>query len=363
MNDLLGNLLRVLQQAGITPTANRYDDLADALNKLYQGPSSDAGNVLVSGTDGKALLTDAAVKQHQTVTQQSWDAVNKVLTFTNEAGQTLTVNLAAVDAHLAGATLQAGVLVLQGTDGEPDVQIDLTAFLQAVSASSGLGITVSGTGTAQSPLQVSVALDPIDGNLLRAGQNGLSVRVEAADVAGLADVATSGSYNDLRDLPAAAAASLPGFQIEPGNTSQGNFGRGIDMGNYYQLDMSLGNSLNGLSVEFNDDKTMNLPFGTYLVVGSANIVADSEDTFQSPIQMVFSAGFLGFGFPGIYQYSAQYFPPPPVSTVTQGGELGYLSFSSVVRIANPVAVCFSKIVGPGGVALRLQGNLAFLKIA
>lgn len=56
-NDLLGNILRVLQAARISPTANRYDDLIDALDKLYRGPSSDDGNVLLVGVDGKPLLT------------------------------------------------------------------------------------------------------------------------------------------------------------------------------------------------------------------------------------------------------------------------------------------------------------------
>jgi|SRR5580692_2316397 hypothetical protein len=57
INDILGNLLRVLQVARVDPTANRYDDLVEALENLYRGPSSDVGNVLLVGADGKPLLT------------------------------------------------------------------------------------------------------------------------------------------------------------------------------------------------------------------------------------------------------------------------------------------------------------------
>lgn len=35
LNDWLGNVLRVLQAAGVNPVPNRYDDLLDALNELY----------------------------------------------------------------------------------------------------------------------------------------------------------------------------------------------------------------------------------------------------------------------------------------------------------------------------------------
>ncbi|MBC8729974.1 hypothetical protein [Paraburkholderia sp. UCT2] len=103
LNDLLGNVLRVLELAGVPPVANRFDDLIDALNELYSGVSGDRRNVLLVDANGKPLLT----------------------------------------------------------------------------------------------------LDPSPGNLLTAGQDGLWVQVGAEDVEGLADVARSGSFDDLRDAPAA----------------------------------------------------------------------------------------------------------------------------------------------------------------
>jgi hypothetical protein len=121
-NDLLGNVLRVLQVARVNPTANRYDDLIDALNTLYQGPSSDEGNVLLVGLDGKPLLT----------------------------------------------------------------------------------------------------VDKAQGNLLKAGADGLLVEVEAQDVSGLAEVAMSGNFKDLSGapepyvLPVATTDTLGGIKAGPG---------------------------------------------------------------------------------------------------------------------------------------------------
>ncbi|MBN3779907.1 hypothetical protein G3O06_20435 [Burkholderia sp. Ac-20345] len=40
-NDMLGNMLRICQAAGITPTPNRLDDLLDALNELFKGVNAD----------------------------------------------------------------------------------------------------------------------------------------------------------------------------------------------------------------------------------------------------------------------------------------------------------------------------------
>ncbi|NUX55912.1 hypothetical protein [Paraburkholderia youngii] len=57
LNDLLGNVLRVLELAEVRPTANRFDDLIDSLNNLYRGVSDDQRNVLLVDVDGKPLLT------------------------------------------------------------------------------------------------------------------------------------------------------------------------------------------------------------------------------------------------------------------------------------------------------------------
>jgi len=181
----------------------------------------------------------------------------------------------------------------------------------------------------------------------------------------LAKVATTGSYGDLLNLPTGFPSNLPGFIIELGHGAQANGGRGIDQGSYYQLDMTIGsNAFNGLAVTFNSDKTMTLPVGTYLIVGSAVIGnGGATDTYQVPIQMVLSAGYTGYGFPGIYQYSTRVFPGPVTGTLSLSGGFGSIGLSGTGPGVSPMAVMFSKIAGSvSGTTLALQGYVTFLKI-
>ena len=181
----------------------------------------------------------------------------------------------------------------------------------------------------------------------------------------LATVATTGSYGDLLNLPTGFPSNLPGFIIELGHGAQANGGRGIDQGSYYQLDMTIGsNAFNGLAVTFNSDKTMTLPVGTYLIVGSAVIGnGGATDTYQVPIQMVLSAGYTGYGFPGIYQYSTRVFPGPVTGTLSLSGGFGSIGLSGTGPGVSPMAVMFSKIAGSvSGTTLALQGYVTFLKI-
>lgn len=323
-----------------------------------EGVSTDAGNVLTVGVDGKPLLTDAAVKAHQSVTTQTWDAVNKVLAFTNEAGTTLTVNLAAVDAHLESATLQAGILVLHGADGEPDVTVDLTAFLQAVATRGGSGIAIAGTGTAASPLQIGLVLDPAAGNLLSVGPNGMLARQANADWN-----ATSGPALIL-NKPSLSPA-CPTLIIELGHSQQPNGGLGIDNGDHYQPDCRIGvASYNGVQYTTNTDGTLNVQDGLYLVAGSATIWATGPDTYPAPAPIVFALG-QSYGWPGVYQYAVQVQPDTATSSIATSGAMGSVRVSGVLPLsaATPVWIGFSKVLGSQSQRpLALRGHLSLVKI-
>jgi hypothetical protein len=347
MNDLLGNLLRVLQIAGVMPTANRFDDLVDALNKLYGGPSADAGNVLQAGADGKPLLTDAAVKQHETVTSQTWDAVNKILTLTNEAGATLIANLGAVDAHLDSATLQAGMLILHGANGEPDVTVDLTAYLQAVTTQNGDGIALTGAGTATSPLQARVVIDPSPTNMLRAGPNGLQVEP-----------------SQLSALPTMNVL-LEGFGSGGGTAEDVGL---IDQGSWYQINFNTAicSLLNGFTMTPNSDGTATIPDGVYLVSGSTTVVnyAYVNDTYQLPDQIIFAVG-QNYPWPGIYQYAVQRLPSAPIATQSVSEAVGGMTISGVQQWSGGSGLWmgFSKILGAVNAnPLSLQGYVSLVKI-
>lgn len=338
-------------------TSGNYADLSGKPT-ILNGVSSDAGDVLTVGSDGKPLLTQQIIQANQTVTSQEWDAVNKVLTFTNEAGVTLTVNLAAVDAHLESASLQAGVLVLHGVDGEPDVTVDLTSFLQAVQAQGSQTVTLAGAGTVSSPLQASVVLDPAAGNLLSAGPNGLLAMQVNADWN-----ATSGPA-EILNKPS-MSSNLPTLIIEFGNSAQPNGGRGIDNGNYYQPDCRISTTAyNSFPYVTNSDGTVTVPPGLYLVSGCLQIIAPSTDTYQLPAQMTVAMGMV-YKFPGIFQYAARVLPDEPLSTQSVSGTIGTVVISSVQNWSADWEIWtgFSKVLGSASqTPLLLQGELSVTQL-
>ncbi|WP_157003062.1 hypothetical protein [Ralstonia sp. A12] len=105
--------------------------------------------------------------------------------------------------------------------------------------------------------------------------------------------------SQLTNLPVPQGVS-PVFTIELGHSGQANGGRGIDMGSWYQLDFRVGvDTYNGFPYTANNDGTIIIPSGVYLVIGSAKILVLTTDTYQLPAQMVFAAG-QNIAYPGIY---------------------------------------------------------------
>ncbi|HDR9063678.1 TPA: hypothetical protein QDB03_005343 [Burkholderia vietnamiensis] len=110
--------------------------------------------------------------------------------------------------------------------------------------------------------------------------------------------------------------------IELGHGAQANSGRGIDMGNLYQLDFRIGvSAANGFEYTANADGTITIPSGVYLVSGSAKIIAPSTDMYQLPAQMSFAVG-QNYPFPGICQYAVLQYPDAPVGSAMMFGVLG-----------------------------------------
>lgn len=88
--------------------------------------SSDVGNDIVLGSDSKLKLVE-------TVTALSYAPATKIISYTDEAGNTSTLDLSAlaVDIYVNGATFDAGtgVLTLTDVDGTtPDVVVNLAAL-------------------------------------------------------------------------------------------------------------------------------------------------------------------------------------------------------------------------------------------
>jgi hypothetical protein len=108
-------------------------------------------------------------------------------------------------------------------------------------------------------------------------------------------------------------ANLPVLTLELGHSQQPNRGRGIDKGYWYQLDFRIGvTTNNGFEYTTNDDGTITVLSGVYLVCSSAKILATATDMYALPAQMFFAAG-QGHAYPGTYQYAVQGYPDAPLT--------------------------------------------------
>ncbi|WP_133295695.1 hypothetical protein [Burkholderia reimsis] len=230
----------------------------------------------------------------------------------------------------------------------------LTALGDAI---SGLGPGLQAiAGTAESAQAIAEAAIPksqvgtVPGDVVVLDANG---RLPAVD------------GSQLTSLPSSQGI-LPVLTIELGHGAQANNGRGIDMGNWYQLDFRIGvSAANGFEYTANADGTITIPSGVYLVLGSAKILAVSTDTYQLPAQMYFAAG-QGYAYPGVYQNAVQQYPDAPVGSASISGVLGSLRMSGVQAnwgSSNPLWMGFAKVLGSQNqTPLELQGYMSIVKI-
>lgn len=170
--------------------------------------------------------------------------------------------------------------------------------------------------------------------------------------------------SQLTNLPSPHGVS-PVLTIELGHSARANGGRGIDMGSWYQLDFRVGvGASNGFEYTANDDGTITIPSGVYLVSGNVKILVPSTDTYQLPAQMYFATG-QGYEYPGIYQYAVQQYPDAPIGSVTTSDILGSLRVSGVQSwgSGSPLWMGFAKVLGSQHqTPLALQGYMSIVKI-
>ena len=152
--------------------------------------SADGGNVLVKGSDGKALLTPAGVQAAQSRYALAIDSTKKIIQLMrsdNGAAPVVdtSVNTAVFDVSVTGATIDNnGNLILQESNGGGTVTVSLSSYLTTVAFLASQSTTVSGAGTAANPLEINLKVDAtVAGNLVKISANG--VKVDPADVVAL----------------------------------------------------------------------------------------------------------------------------------------------------------------------------------
>lgn len=160
--------------------------------------------------------------------------------------------------------------------------------------------------------------------------------------------------------------SLPALIFELGNNAQPNGGLGIDNGSYYQVDCRINPMIVNFPYTANNDGTINVPDGLYLIAGSAKIILPSQDTVTRPAQMVFAFG-QGYSWPGVYQSAVQTYPlvDAVMGSDDAPGVLGSVIVNGVIPLSknSPVWMGFSKVLGSQRqIPLALQGHVSIVKI-
>jgi len=193
-------------------------------NPVIQGVSSDAGNVLTNGTDGKPALTGAAIKANETVTTLVVDTLAKTFTYTNEAGTAVTVDLVAlgltIDVNVVSITDDGnGTYSFVQDDGGPTVVLDLSTMLKLVAMVDSLTVTLTGDGTAIAPLRADVNVSYVAGNLITVQADGLHAAqtpFSATSADGSITATPAGTAGHTPDLVVNTTIILPTELVEWG---------------------------------------------------------------------------------------------------------------------------------------------------
>lgn len=182
---LLNNLGKTLKPAHTTP--GKIDVQLDQTTLKVDANGIISVNTATGAGESAALK--ALIRAQETATTMAYNAVTKVLTYTNEKAVVATIDLSALalDVYVNGGSYNASTMALTLTDSSgttPDIVINL-AELKQVAKSSSNTVTITGTGETLTPLIAEVKIDPI-ANVIT--QSAAGIKVSAASVAALATV-------------------------------------------------------------------------------------------------------------------------------------------------------------------------------
>ena len=154
------------------------------------GPASEAGNLLVAGTDGAPLLTKSAVQSNQITYTFAFNSSTKLIDLIDSTGSIVSsINPAVFQGELDGVSINNSQVTFSDTVAGHALSVDFSTFLTKVALANTNAIGLSGDGTALNPLTASLTVDPVAGNLVKVGVNGVSVNT--ADILALLNSATT----------------------------------------------------------------------------------------------------------------------------------------------------------------------------
>lgn len=167
-----------LVHVNIDGTTIKRDTVTGVLTAI-SGPSLDEGDLLTPGSDGLPYLDIAAIHAAETLVSLTGSKSTgaPILTFTNQAGTVSTIDLASLvtDLNVDGGSFDPLTTVLTLTQVEgPAITVNLGDLAKSSTANT-TSATISGDGSAASPLSVAVKVSASAGNAVSTNVDGLFV--------------------------------------------------------------------------------------------------------------------------------------------------------------------------------------------
>ena len=140
------------------------------------GASTDNTNVeATTGSDGKVSVTAANIQSNQITYSLIVDSQNKLVKLAGSDGTSTTVSTETIEAIIDDIAVNGSVVTFaDSTNPSGKITVDFSKFLTSLMSANSTSATIYGDGHTV-PFTVNLTVDPVSGNLLKIGANGVSV--------------------------------------------------------------------------------------------------------------------------------------------------------------------------------------------
>lgn len=140
------------------------------------------GTSLVKAADG--TLSSVSSSPANGVVSGSFDSATNILTLTKGDATVQNIDLSALDVDVNVSSITDngnGTYTFNQDDGGPSVTLDLSTMLKQVSTSNSTTVTLTGAGTAGSPLTAVAKISNSANNSLTSDAGGLYAPIETTE--------------------------------------------------------------------------------------------------------------------------------------------------------------------------------------
>ncbi len=169
-------------------TQFQFDTVSKKWKITGTGPSTDADNLLTTGTDGSTYLGQSAVRSAQLKYTFAYSSISKKIELLDSTGQVVSqIDPITIETDFGDVGVNGSIITFyDATDRSKTYVADFSTYLIAIQRANTNAIALFGSGTAASPLTATLTVDALAGNLLKVTVDG--AKVSPSDVLALFNV-------------------------------------------------------------------------------------------------------------------------------------------------------------------------------